>query len=313
VKAPAWLLPPKPKRLLILFGILLAILAGEKACSWWRPTHTHTTTHYTILSSALPAQSAETGEKVEALYTAYVETFKVWPEVRQPHEKLQLKLFKDRAEFRRCNRRIGWAEAFYRRPVCSAYYSASELNPHHWMLHEAVHQLNDRVARLDLAKWADEGLSEYFSTSFLRNGRLELGNVDRNTYPVWWLDELKLSGNLANDLTNGTVIPLRAILNGYGGPSLDENFNLYYLQWWSLTHLLFEGQGGRYREHIAPLFRDGASLESFEKHIGPVEKLQAEWYQHLQDLQWHLFHLSTTNHTTLPKQGGLKAFPATNH
>ena len=295
MKAPAWLLPPKPRRLLILFGLLLAILAGEKIYRLWSPTHTHSTTHYTILSSAMPPQSVETGDKVEALYTAYTETFKVWPELQQPHEKLQLKLFKDRQEFRRCNRAIGWAEAFYRAPCCHAYYSADELNPHHWMLHEAVHQLNHEVARLDLAKWADEGLSEYFSTSFLRDGKLEVGKVDRNTYPVWWLDELSLSGKLEQDLKNGTVIPLQAILEGRGGPSLDDNFNLYYLHWWSLTHLLFEGQNGKYREHVAPLLREGASLASFEKHIGPVEKLQAEWYQHLQGLQWTLFHIGPAN------------------
>ena len=295
MKAPAWLLPAKPKRLLILFGLLLAILAGENIYRHWTPTHTHATTHYSILSSALPQQTVETGDKVEALYAAYLATFKTWPELHQPHAQLQLKLFKDRAEFRRCNRAIGWAEAFYRPPTCHAYYSAAEFNPHHWMLHEAVHQLNHEVARLDLAKWADEGLGEYFSTSFLRNGRLEVGTVDRNTYPVWWLDELKLSGNLQQDLTNGTVIPLRAILNGYGGPSLDKNFNLYYLHWWSLTHLLFEGQGGKYRDQVAPLLRDGASLASFENRIGPVERLQSEWYQHLQGLQWSVFHIGTTN------------------
>lgn len=300
MKAPAWLLPPKPKRLLLLFGILLAILAGEQVYRIWRPTHTHTTAHYSIRSSALPAQSVETGDKVEALYAAYVDTFKPWPELQQPHKKLQLKLFKDRAEFRRCNRGLGWAEAFYRPPCCHAYYSANELNPHHWMLHEAVHQLNHEVARLDLAKWADEGLSEYFSTSFLRNGRLEVGKVDRNTYPVWWLDELKLSGNLELDLKNGTVIPLRAILEGHGGPNLDDKFNLYYIQWWSIIHLLFEGENGRYREHVAPLLHEGASLASFEKHIGPVERLQAEWYQHLQELQWDLFHVGAapTNHSS---------------
>lgn len=298
MKAPAWLLPPKPKRLFILFSILLTILAGEKIYRRWTPTHTHTTTHYEILSSAQRPQSFETGNKVEALYTAYGETFKTWPQLLEPHARLKLKLFKDRAEFRRCNRGIGWAEAFYRTPYCHAYYSAEELNPHHWMLHEAVHQLNHEVAHLDLAKWADEGLSEYFSTSLLRDDRLEVGHVDRNTYPVWWLDELKLSGNLPQDLADGTVIPLRAILNGYGGPSLNDNFNLYYLHWWSLTHLLFEGQHGKYREQVAPLLCDGASLESFEKRIGPVDRLQTEWYQHLQDLQWRLFRISPTNHST---------------
>jgi hypothetical protein len=61
---------------------------------------------------------------------------------------------------------------------------------------------------------------------------------------------------------------------------------------------LFDGQNGKYREHVAPLLRDGASLASFEKHIGPIERLQAEWYQHLQELQWNLFRVSATNHSS---------------
>lgn len=85
MKAPAWLLPKKPQRRFILVGVLLAILLRERIYRHWSPTHTHTTTHYTILSSATPAQSAETGDKVEALYAAYLETFKAWPELQRPH------------------------------------------------------------------------------------------------------------------------------------------------------------------------------------------------------------------------------------
>lgn len=53
------------------------------------------------------------------------------------------------------------------------------------MLHESVHQLNQEVARLDLEKWLDEGLAEYFSTSRFISNRLAVGRVDLNTYPVW--------------------------------------------------------------------------------------------------------------------------------
>lgn len=234
---------------------------------------------------------------MEVLYSTYVELLQSVPTISEPHAKLQVKLYRDRNEFKRCNR-VGWAEAFYRAPFCHAYFSADEINPHHWMLHEGVHQLNHEVARLRLAKWAEEGLAEYFSTSQLRDGRLELGLVDRNTYPVWWLEDLQLSNDLDADLKSGRVIPLRVILNGHGGPSLDDNFNLYYLHWWSLTHLLFDGGDGKYRDRVVPLVRDGASLGSFEKHIGSVEQLQTEWYQHLQHLQWSLFRVGNTNYSS---------------
>lgn len=229
--------------------------------------------------------------KMEALYSAYAEVFKGIPGIEQFHSKLKVKLYKDRREFRRCNRGVGWAEAFYRPPYCHAYYSADEINPHHWMLHEGVHQLNREVGHLNLAEWADEGLSEYFSTSVLQDGRLRPGNVDRYTYPVWWLEDLELSGDFDQDLKNGKVIRLRVILTGQGGPPLDREFNLYYLHWWSLVHLLFAGQGGRYRDDFLAVLREGGTVESFEKHIGSVEKVQAEWYQHLQDLRWAIFRL----------------------
>jgi hypothetical protein len=37
------------------------------------------------------------------------------PQFRREHPKLKVKLFKDRAEFRRINSGLGWAEAFYRK------------------------------------------------------------------------------------------------------------------------------------------------------------------------------------------------------
>ena len=299
MKAPGWLLPPRPKRLLVLFGILLAIVGVDKIRRWWSPTHTRETAHYHIRSAAQTNQTDETGMRMESLYTAYMGVFGSFPATQQPHVKLKLKLYRDQREFKRCNR-VGWAEAYYRPPYCHAYFSADKINPHHWMLHEGVHQLNHEVAHLHLAKWADEGLAEYFSTSILRNGQLEPGRVDRNTYPVWWLDELDLSGDLERDLKNGTVIPLRVILTGDGGPPMNQKFNLYYLHWWSFVHLLFEADDGKYREGMISVLREGASLASVEKNIGPVEQLQAKWYRHLCDLQWNLFRVGRPSDNRRP-------------
>lgn len=296
MKTPAWLLPKRPKRLLLLVGLLGAVLIGEHFYRQWQPTHSVTTAHYRIQSSAQPAQTADIGVKVETLHTAYFELFGAWTN-GQSQPRLEMKLFRNRDEFRRCNRGVGWAEAFYRPDCCYGYYSAEEINPYHWMLHEAVHQLNHEVAHLHLAKWADEGLSAYFSSSLLVEERLDTRHVDRNTYPVWWLADLQLTGQIDRDLQNGTVIPLRAILTGHGGPSLNKQFNLYYLHWWSLMHLLLNGNDAKYRPYVLPMLEEGATPESFEKHIGPIDRLQAEWYQHLCELQWDLFRIGPTDHS----------------
>ena len=68
------------------------------------------------------------------------------------------------------------------------------------------------MARLALEKWLEEGLAEYFSTSRLVSNRLALGRIDSNTYPVWWIEELATTPDLAANIRNGSVIPLRSII-----------------------------------------------------------------------------------------------------
>lgn len=217
------------------------------------------------------------------LYTAYRDCFPAHPAPRET--RLKIKLFKDRTEFRLCNRVRGWAEGFYRYPYCYQYYSEGEVNPYHWLIHEATHQLNTEVAGLDLPRWLEEGIADYFGASRIISNQLALGEVDTNTYPVWWLDALANSGDLATDRTNGSLISLQVIVDGQGGPDLNTAFNLYYLHWWTLTHFLFHGADGRYRAAIWPLMRDGAGKDAFRRHVGDFESVEKEWYAHVQSLK----------------------------
>ena len=194
---------------------------------------------------------------------------------------------------RRVNPGLGWAEAFYRYPCCRAYYSDGEINPYHWMLHESTHQLNHEVAHLELAKWLEEGVAEYFSTSQIRSNELAVGQVDLNTYPVWWMDQIATSSNLTMNLANGSVIPMRAIITGNGGPSMDQQFNLYYLHWWTLTRFIFESPA--YRDRVVPLLQRGGGLASFEELIGPVDKVQIEWHDYVRRLKEALVNQEREN------------------
>ena len=151
------------------------------------------------------------------------------------------------------------------------------------MIHESVHQLNNEVAHLGLEKWLDEGLATYFSTSRFISNRLAVGRIDVNTYPIWWIDELATSDNLAENLKNRSVIPLRAIITDRGGPSMNRQFNLYYLHWWSLTHFLFETP--QYRNGAMALVQQGGRLEALEKNLGPVETIQTQWHDYVRRLK----------------------------
>jgi len=273
----------REKRMLVYLLAVLAFAAWKFIPRPWHPTQTLDGPHHHIFSTATREQTEATACALELLWQAYSNKFGALTSFQTNHPPLQVKLFRDRQEFRRINPGLGWAEAYYRRPFCRAYFSATEDNPYHWMLHEALHQLNEEVAHLDLAKWLDEGLSEYFATSLMGSNRLVVGQIDANTYPVWWIDELATAGTLEENLHNKSVIPLRAIITNHGGPSLNRNVNLYYLHWWSLTHFLFENP--QYRERTTELLRRGGGLAAFEELIGPVEQVERDWHKHVRKLK----------------------------
>jgi hypothetical protein len=271
-------LRPGEVRWVVYLLVVVAIAAWKFLPRPWKPVLTIQTAHYVIASTATPDQTVETGRVVELLYTCYSYRFGALPGFQRNHPKLKLLLYKDRPEFRHINPGLGWAEAFYRAPYCRAYYAAAEINPYHWMLHEAVHQLNGEVAHARLAKWLDEGLADYFATSRVGKDGLALGRIDRNTYPVWWSDEIATGPDLTAGLAGGSVIPLRSIITNHGGPSFNGHFNLYYLHWWTLTHFLFETDD--YRRAAVNLVAEGGNLEALERLIGPVEVVERRWFQH---------------------------------
>lgn len=276
-------LKPREKRLVFLLLIVIGMAAWKFVPRPWKPTVTFETSHYRIMTTANREQADKVARVVEIQYAAYSNRFQSLPNFQRAHPKLQMKLYKDRQELRRINPGLGWAEAFYRKPYCYAYYSAGEMNPYHWMLHEATHQLNEEVAHVNPAQWLEEGLAEYFSTSRFEGDQLVLGTIDANTYPVWWIDELATTPDLKTNIQNGSVIPLRAIVTGRGGPGMRRHFNLYYLHWWTLTHFLFEDE--RYRDKAFVLLQQGADPETFEQLIGPIEQIQPEWHRHVLHLK----------------------------
>ncbi len=242
--------------------------------------------HYICYSTATTEQTEQILDVAEALYTAYTTEFAGLPDLSTDHPKLKLKLYKNREEFKSYNPLSGWAEAFYQKPYCHQYYSEGEPNPYHWMAHEATHQLNEEVAHLDLPRWLNEGIAEYFGTSTWRDGQLHLGEVDPNTYPVWCRGDMVFSGDIAADIRAERFIPLETLIKDHGGPDIDEHVNLYYIQWWSLAHFLYHYEGGRYRSGIKPLLLDHGTLDAFRRHIGAPEEIQPLWYEYLRGAEY---------------------------
>jgi hypothetical protein len=82
-----------------------------------------------------------------------------------------------------------------------------------------------------------------------------------------------------------TIIPLRAILSGQGGPSMNRHFNIYYIHWWGLVHFLMHYEDGRYKSGLGCLIAEGGGLPAFEKHIGSIETIERQWCGYLAELQ----------------------------
>lgn len=241
------------------------------------------TSHYQITSRATMQQTAQVGAAAEALLRAYQAFFGL-DNSPIPKGGLKLMLYRDQAQFKAHSQAPTWAEAYYRAPVCYAWYDASARNGYHWMLHEATHQLNNEVAHLAKAKWIDEGLASYFGTSVYEDVTLFPGRIDPNTYPVWWVRKLQLAGDAKTEFAAGRLVPLRALITGQGGPDIDRNVNAWYIGYWSLTHFLLHYENGRYAKGYRQLIAEGGSLADFERLIGPVERVQGEWYYYLGQL-----------------------------
>jgi hypothetical protein len=238
------------------------------------------TAHYTIASTAAPSQTAQVADAAESLHGAYMTLFGDALKSNADRPKLKLVLYKDQQEFKAHNRSSPWAEAFYLAPYCHAYY-ADGPNPHHWMVHEATHQLNHERARLRQATWMEEGLATYFGASRIRDRTLTPGTIAIDAYPIWWLPRLGLSGNLQDDIRMGRVIPLRILINSRRG-DIGTNVNGHYIGYWSLTHFLFHYDNGRYAGRYRQLRASGGSLDDFERLLGPVERVEGQWYEYLQ-------------------------------
>ena len=246
------------------------------------PTRVIQTPHYRIHSAANATQARDVAAAVEALRDAYGRVFGIVA----PRERLELVLYRDRAEFKANNRSSPWAEAYYREPRAYGYPGSGD-NPHHWMLHEATHQLLRQASGFRLRAWANEGVASYFGAGTLSEGVLDPAKPDRSAYPVWWLASMRLSGDPQADIDRGEIIPLEQIVEGTG-PPIAQNVNTYYLHYWSLAHYLLEGDGSRHRAAFLRLLDRGGEPADFRRLIGPYAQVQRGWYEHLRGMQERL-------------------------
>lgn len=268
------------KRLLIDLLLVTVVFGGYFWYTHWTPLHKLESEHYSALSNVSIEETRDALSKAETLYQAYTAFWDV--KARPADNKLFLKIYSSRKEFKRANPLPAWAEAIYRAPYCHQYIDAeSESKPYHWMVHEATHQLNNEVSKFRLPQWAEEGIACYFSTSRMDDGKMSLGVIDPDTYPIWWLSSLGLSGDLSRDKANKKIISIRSIVNDEKPLKMNQYVNLYYIHWFSLVHFLLEGEQGKYRKSFMECVKTPSDLKAFEENIGPYQIIEPQWYRHL--------------------------------
>ncbi len=107
-----WRFTSRELRMLVYLLILAGVAGWRFLPRPWSPALTLETPHHVILSTATRPQTEEIAHALGLLYDAYSNRFGIVAGFQREHPKLKLKLFKDRAEFRRVNPNVGWAEAF---------------------------------------------------------------------------------------------------------------------------------------------------------------------------------------------------------
>jgi hypothetical protein len=268
------------KRLLIDLLLVVAVFGGYFWYTHWTPSHKSESEHYKAFSSASDEDTKEALRRLEILYQTYTIFWNV--QAGSTDNKLLLKIYSSRKEFKRANPMSGWMEAFYKEPYCYQYIDAERENrPYHWMVHEATHQLNNEVSHFQLPQWAEEGIACYFSTAKMDDGKISLGVIDCDTYPIWWLSSLDLSGDLSRDMADKKIISIKSIVNDEKPLKMSEHVNLYYIHWFSLVHFLLEAEQGKYRQAFIECVKTPSGLNEFEKNIGPYQLIEQQWYQHL--------------------------------
>jgi hypothetical protein len=242
------------------------------------PWRVLTSPHYRIESLTDSVQTREVLWRVETLYAAYQQVLGL---TEPRHAALMdLRLYRDRHEMHAFESMPDWAEGIYRDGWCIQYLRPREANPWHWTIHEATHQLNAERAQLDLPRWLNEGLACLFSTSRLDSSGLHLGTVDPESYPVWWLDDFRPSGNWAEDLKQGKLQSLETIVRGGGVEPESGDLNLAYLSWWTVTRFLWSRDPVRFFAWV----KKDRSVEGLERIVGPLKELEEPYARSLVEL-----------------------------
>ena len=252
--------------------MLPLLLLAARVVSGAKPIEIDST-HYHMWTSAPSLRGQQALAAAEILHRSWAK----WTGMNDDKKRHKLRLFASREEMRRALPGLGWAEAIYHDSLCDQYDDPDAERPWHWLVHEGTHQLAAEEAHLELPRWANEGLACLFSASKIRKGRIVLGSVDPETYPVWWLPRKPLAGTLAKDVALGNLVAPSQILSEREDVDIGASVNAHYLSWWCMAHFFFATDSVAWKDWI---LHDGTKAGILRRYW-PISTLDARWYAHV--------------------------------
>ncbi|BBM88139.1 serine/threonine protein kinase [Candidatus Uabimicrobium amorphum] len=155
------------------------------------------------------------------------------------------------------------------------------------MYHEAFHAflknfLFTEEQTMYVPRWLNEGLAQYFESSFFSNDRLIIGEMDK--------DRLRFLKKFTK--RNNAVAIKDLLVAGYKDfmvMSSDnlENSNLHYIQSWAVVYYiatLFDlRKGDVFGPYVRNIWSGKDQVKAFEELVGmPVEKFEKKWLEFFQ-------------------------------
>lgn len=246
--------------------------------------------HYIVMTDISMEKTKLYGERLEAAYTYYAETFKEFFQDGGKRKKPRVAIFFTREAYltygeltlsRRQEWTLGYFHPMYKELLL--FEDADLDETLQTLYHEAFHQfMSMMVARAPY--WYNEGIAEYMGSIKIeksKKGQMEI--VSKANLLDGRLKVLK------NNLR--AALPFEQIMKQTPGEFYAGPVSFKYSQAWSMIHFFYQHEGGKYRTLIdayyGKLLAGGTIVEAYDAAFGgqDMKKLQSEWLEYVKKLE----------------------------
>jgi hypothetical protein len=241
--------------------------------------------HYIVMTDISMEKTKLYGERLEAAYAYYKETFKAFYKEDPSRPKPRIAIFNTREAYltygeltlgRRQESTLGYFHPMYKELLL--FEDVDMDDTLQTMYHEAFHQfMNCMVPRAPF--WYNEGIAEYMGAITVEKGKI----IARAKILDGRLKGLKMYLRQA--------LPFEQIMLQTPGEFYSGPVSFKYAQAWSMLHFFYEHAGGKYRSLIDAYYQallDGKEMkEAYDAAFGSTDlkELKKEWTAYVEKLE----------------------------